>query len=378
MYIPRTLEHTITADLFRQKAIIVFGPRQSGKTTLVNRVVETANQPSIYFNGDDRRDQEILERLDSTSAWNHLIGTNRIIVIDEAQKIDGIGLKTKLVVDAHKDVQIILTGSSSFELGNKANEPLTGRKYTYTLLPLSFQELAAHYGTLEEMRSLDDRLVWGSYPALVTQTHDRRRTLAELSDSYLFKDVLSLDGIHKPKLLKDLLHLLALQVGSEFSADELARSLKSSRITVEKYLTILEQAFIIFTVGAYSSNERTEIKKRRKAYFYDLGILNALRDDTSPLSMRSGPDIGRLWENYLVAERKKLLINQSFGPRQYFWRNTNGVEVDYLEVHQGTVDSWEFKWKAKKPTTVPPAFASIYPNVPFKVIDSVNYPSFLQ
>lgn len=377
MYIPRTLEQTITADLFKQKAIILYGPGQSGKTTLVNRVVESAGQPSIFLNGDDRRDQEILSRLDSSSAWNHLIGNNRIIVIDEAQKIDGIGLKTKLVVDAHKDVQIILTGSSSFELGNRANEPLTGRKYVYTLLPFSFQELAAHHGSLEEMRALDDRLVWGSYPALVTKVDDRARTLAELSESYLFKDILSLEGVHKPKLLKDLLRLLALQVGSEFSADELARSLKSSRITVEKYLTILEQAFIIFTVGAYSTNEQTEIKKRRKAYFYDSGILNALREDTTPLSMRSGPDIGHLWENYLISERKKRLVNQSFSPRQYFWRNTNGVEVDYLEVHQGTIRSWEFKWNATRPTAMPSAFASLYPDVPFEVVDSVNYPSFL-
>ncbi|NMA23820.1 MAG: ATP-binding protein [Spirochaetales bacterium] len=377
MYIPRFLERTIEADLFKQKAAIIYGPRKAGKTTLVNQVVKKLAEPSISLNGDDRRDQKILEQLDSTAAWQHLIGNNRLIVIDEAQKIADIGLKAKLVVDSLKDVQIILTGSSSFELGNRANEPLTGRKFVYTLLPLSYQELAAHYGSLEEMRALDDRLIWGSYPALVTDLTDRERILEELSESYLFKDILTLEGVHKPTILKNLLLLLALQVGSEFSTAELAQSLKTSRQTVDKYLSILEQAFIIFIIGAYSSNERTEIKKRKKAYFYDTGILNAIREDVTPLSMLSGKDIGGLWENYLIAERKKLLVNQSFGPKQYFWRNTNQVEIDYLEVHQGKMRAWEFKWNHKKSIPVPTAFSALYPNASFATIDSSNYSEFL-
>ena len=377
MYIPRALEDTIQADLFKQKAIILFGPHQAGKTTLVNQVVDQVSEPSISLNGDDRRDQAIMERLDSVAAWNHLIGKNRIIVIDEAQKIEDIGLKTKLVVDSNTDVQIILTGSSSFELGNRANEALTGRKFVYTLLPLSFAELAAHFGPLEEMRCLDDRLVWGSYPELVTGLDDRSRTLAELSESYLFKDILSLDGVHKPKLLKDLLHLLSLQVGSEFSTSELSQSLKTSRVTVEKYLTILEQAFIIFTLPSYSSNERSEIKKRKKAYFYDTGILNALKENITPLAMRSGQEIGHLWENYLISERKKLLVNQSFGPKQYFWRNANGAEVDYLEVHQAKMRAWEFKWKTNTSIKTPPAFAALYPQAPVELVDSSTYDTFL-
>lgn len=188
--------------------------------------------------------------------------------------------------------------------------------------------------------------------------------MEELSQSSLFKDILSLEGVHKPKLLKDL---FSQQVGSELSTSELSQSLKTSR----------EQAFIIFALPSYSSNERREIKKRKKAYFYDTGILNVLREDTTPLSMRSGPDIAPLWENYLIAERKKLLVNQSFGPNQYFWRNANGARVDYLEVHQGAMRAWELTWKAQKSFKTPSAFAALYPQTPVELVDSATYDTFL-
>lgn len=248
MYIPRVIESDIQQDMFRGKAIILYGPRQCGKTTLVKTLVGRQDFPTIWLNGDDMQDASILDRLDSLTAWKNLVGKNRIVVVDEAQKVFEIGNRVKLVTDGMPHVQIILTG----------------RKFVHTLLPLSFHELASHRGQLEEMRACMQRLVYGSYPAIVNDWDQADRTLEELATSYLFRDVMALEGVRKPRLLQNLVLVLAHQVGSEVSLVELGQTVGADRITVDRYISILEQAYIVFTLPAFSRNTRSEIKKLRK------------------------------------------------------------------------------------------------------------------
>jgi predicted AAA+ superfamily ATPase len=307
-----------------------------------------------------------------------MIGNNKIIFIDEAQRIENIGITLKLITDQIKDVQVIATGSSSFELSNKTSEPLTGRKFEYQLFPLSFAEMVDHHGWLEEKRLLQHRLIYGYYPEVVNQksTSDAQERLKLLAESYLYKDILALEGIKKPQLLDKLLRALALQIGSEVSFHELARLTGSNSHTVEKYIDILEKAFIIFKLPSYSKNVRNELKKSKKIYFYDTGIRNAVIGNFTPVESRT--DMGALWENFLVSERKKYLgYQQDYAIRSYFWRTKQQQEIDYLEETHDQLNAWEFKWSEHAKAKFPLTFTRAYPNGTTEIISRESFEEFV-
>jgi predicted AAA+ superfamily ATPase len=364
----------MAADLFKGKALIVHGPRQCGKTTLVRRLVADAGQDALWLNGDDDSDRALFTTV-SLSAWRQMLGDGKIVVIDEAQMIPRVGTAAKLLVDHFPGVQPILTDSSSFELSNATQEPLTGRKYEYRLFPLSFGELVKKDGFHDEYSRLPERLLFGTYPEIVCDPDNARRHLQLLAESYLFRDLLQYDGIRKPALLRSLVRALALQIGSEVSTRELAGLLGVSRPTVETYLSLLEKAFIVFSLPSLNRNRRTEIRKGRKFYFWDTGIRNAVLDDFSPIDARS--DVGHLWENYLVSERLKRNEYMAPPPAPHFWRTTDQFEVDYVEDDGGRLSAWEFKWRADAAGGVTRAFTNSYPDATTSIVTPGNYSDFL-
>ena len=321
--IERSLDKLIAEKLFKGKAIVLIGARQVGKTTLLKNLVKGMGS-LIWLNGDDIEVRTLLQNV-STMKLKSLLGKNKTLVIDEAQRIENIGLKMKLVTDNFVDVQLILTGSSSFDLANKINEPLTGRKWEYTLFPLSFGELANHNGTFDEIRHLPLRLVYGSYPDVVNNPGDEREILMQLTNSYLYKDILEWERIRKPDKLVRLLQALAFQVGSEVSLNELGTLVELDKNTVEKYITLLEQTQVIFRLPSLSRNMRNELKMSRKVYFHDNGIRNALISNFSDIDTRN--DVGALWENWIISElRKKRHYEQDY-VNTYFWRTTRRTGV---------------------------------------------------
>ncbi len=372
--IQRELLDKIQNRLFKQKAIIITGPRQAGKTTLIRLLLSQINQPFVWFNADEPNVPNLFQSIASFEIKN-LIGKNRIIVIDEAQRIKGIGLTLKLIVDTFPDIQVIATGSSSFDLLDEINEPLTGRKFEFQLYPFSFGELVNENGIIEEKRLLNQRLVFGSYPDVVNNPDDSVETLSLLADSYLYKDLFRLESIKKPDLLVKLLQLLSYQVGSEVSHNELAQNLSSDPKTVEKYITLLEKAFVVFRLQALSRNLRNEIKKSRKVYFFDNGIRNAIINNFSPINMRQ--DVGALWENYLISERIKLAAYNSIYSNRFFWRTKLQQEVDYVEEREGKMWAYEFKFNPSKSAFLSRTFISNYPENNFQLINSENYSEFL-
>ena len=374
LYILRSIESDIQNRLFSGKAIIVYGPRQSGKTTMIKYLIEPHSSDTLWLNGDSPDIRSMLENVTVTK-WKAILGHKKIIVIDEAQRIANIGLSMKLLVDELPEIQLIATGSSAFELADKTAEPLTGRKFEYYLLPLSFTEMCAAHGLLEEKRSLEQRMLYGSYPEIVSKPHDAQTLLSSLAGSYLYKDLLMLENIKKPQLLDKLIRAVALQIGSEVSTSEIAKLIGADNKTVDKYIDLLEKAYVIFTLPAFSRNARKEIRKGRKIFFYDLGIRNAVLGNFVPLSSRT--DIGGLWENYLILERIKLQCNQAFPPRHYFWRTTDQKEVDYLEESNDILNAWEFKWNKNSKGKIPLTFTNTYPKAQTAVITSENYDDFL-
>ena len=373
-YILRSIEPDIQNRLFSGKAIIVYGPRQSGKTTMIKHIIEAHGDDTLWLNGDSPDIKDMLENVTVTK-WKAILGNKKIVVIDEAQRITNIGLSMKLLVDELPEIQLIATGSSAFELAEKTSEPLTGRKFEYHLLPLSFAEMCAKHGLLEEKRALEQRMLYGSYPEIVSKPHDEQKLLSMLAGSYLYKDLLMLESIKKPQLLDKLIRAVALQIGSEVSTSEIAKLIGADNKTVDKYIDLLEKAYVIFTLPAFSRNARKEIRKSRKIFFYDLGIRNAVLGNFVPLSSRT--DLGGLWENYLILERIKLQCNQAFPPRHYFWRTTDQKEVDYLEESNDTLSAWEFKWKKNSKGKIPLAFTNAYPKARTTFITNVNYDEFL-
>ncbi|PWQ95719.1 ATP-binding protein [Leucothrix arctica] len=375
--IQRQVYTDIKDDLFQGKAILIFGARQVGKTTLVKQLIQPYEKDTLMFNGDEPDTRQLFKDITSTQL-KRLIGDKRILFLDEAQRIQNIGLTLKLITDQISDVQVIATGSSSFDLANKTSEPLTGRKYEYTLFPFSFAEMTQHTNWLEEKRLLNDRLVYGYYPEVVNSVSTRKaeRSLVLLSDSYLYKDILALEGINKPQLLNKLVRALALQLGSEVSYNELARLTGSSNHTIEKYIDVLEKAFIIFRLPSYSKNVRTELKKSKKIYFYDNGIRNAVIGNFTPFESRT--DVGALWENFLVSERQKYLAYQQDSSTQpFFWRTKNQQEIDYIEsTHQG-LTAWEFKWSAKARVKFPEAFLKAYPDSKTELVTPESFETFV-
>lgn len=373
--INRAITQSLEARLFTGKALIITGPRQAGKTTLVTNLLKSLPRRSLELNGDEADVRELLS--DTTSdALKSLIGTNEILFIDEAQRIQNIGLTIKLITDKLPAIQVIATGSSALELNSQIVEPLTGRKFEYQLYPLSFEELVAHHGLLQEKRSLEQRLIWGLYPEIVTNTTHREELLRLLAGSYLYKDLLTLESMKKPALLDKIVRALALQVGSEVSYNEIGRLVGADNQTVERYIELLEQAFVVFRLQAFSKNVRNEIKRGRKIYFYDNGIRNAIIGNFNPLIKRT--DIGALWENYLISERIKLLNNTNRYPRCYFWRTTQQQEIDFIEEYPEGLRAFEFKWNPSKTVRFPKTFTNAYPDSETSVITPKNYDIILK
>lgn len=370
--IKRTLHPVIEKRLFKGKALLIFGPRQSGKSTLVESILE--NKDHLYLNGDDADVREILTNT-TAAKLRAVVGSKKILFIDEAQRIANIGLTLKLFTDQIKDVQVIATGSSAFELSSQVNEPLTGRKYEYMLYPLSFEELVAENGLIGEKRMLEHRMIYGYYPEIVTKPGEEAELLKLLAGSYLYKDLLMLEQIKKPAILEKLLKALALQVGSEISYHEISQTIGSDPKTVDKYIDLLEKTFVVFRLPALSRNLRNEIKKGKKVYFYDCGIRNAVINNFKPLSSRT--DTGALWENYILAERMKLLRYHNIDVDQYFWRTTQQQEIDLIEDDGEALSAYEFKWSGRKQQAIPKTFTENYKVTKTQVITPQNYEDFL-
>ena len=326
------------------------------------------------MSGDDSDVRGLFENI-SAARLRAIIGNKHILDVDEAQRIKDIGVKLKQVTDQMSDVQLVATGSSSFDLANKINEPLTGRKWEYKMFPLSFAEMVAHTGLLEEKRMLPHRLVYGCYPDVVTHPGDETTILDQLTESYLYKDILEFDRIYKPDKLIKLLQALAWQIGSEVSFNELAQLCGLDSKTVESYVTILEQAYIIFRLGSYSSNLRNELKFRRKIYFYDNGVRNSLIHSYAQIENRS--DEGALFENYIISERMKHKATTGNYAGSWFWRTTGQKEIDYIEVKDGQMNAFEFKWNPAKKASAPLSFRNAYPDAVFTVINRDNIEDFL-
>ncbi|MBI5476357.1 MAG: ATP-binding protein [Ignavibacteriales bacterium] len=372
--IKRLLQKQITERLFKGKVIIILGPRQSGKTTLIQSVLHTQSLPSLLLNGDEADVREMLSNTTSTKLKS-ITGKNKIVFIDEAQRIPNIGITLKLFADNLKDIQVVATGSSAFELANKTNEPLTGRKYEYTLYPISFGEMVEYHGTIDEKRLLEHRLIFGYYPEIVTKLGEEKELLKLLAGSYLYKDLLTLEYVKKPAMLEKILKALALQVGSEISYHEIGQIVNADNETVEKYIDLLEKTFVVFRIPAFSRNVRNEIKKGKKVYFYDNGIRNAIISNYGILNTRS--DIGALWENFLMSERMKHLHYNGIDISRYFWRTTMQQEIDYIEEINETLSAFEFKWNAKAKSKFPKTFTNAYPSVVTQLINQENFESFL-
>ena len=372
--VKRFLKDILIKDLFKNKAVIIYGARQVGKTTLVNDLVKSLDKPVLFLNGDDADVREMFRDF-SAAKLLPVVGNNKIIVLDEAQRISNVGLVIKIITDTYKNIQLIVTGSSAFELANKIKEPMTGRKYEYYLYPFSFGEMVNFHGYMNEKRLLEHRMIYGYYPEVALNMADESRLLKMLASDYLYKDLLILGHIKKPVLLEKILKALALQIGNEVSYHELAQLLDSDKGTIEKYIDLLEKAYIIFKLNGLNKNVRNEIKKGRKIYFYDNGIRNAIIGNF--LSLNNRVDTGSLWENFLVSERFKLNSSKIADVSSYFWRTTQMQEIDYIEERQGKLWAYEFKWNPRKKPFLSRTFANGYPGSVFKMISPDNIHEFL-
>lgn len=371
--ITRKLENEIEKKLFSGKAIIVLGARQTGKTTLLKKIISQKNDV-LWLNADEADTIALFEN-SSSARLKAIFAGKKIVVIDEAQRITDVGLRLKLITDQIPGVQLIATGSSAFELANKVNEPLTGRKWEYKLFPLSFSEMVNYHGFLEENRLMPHRLIYGYYPEVVSNPGQEKEVLKQLSDSYLYKDILMWERIKKPEKLLKLLQALAFQLGSEISYNNLASLLEMDNQTVEKYIQLLEQTFIIFRLPAFSRNHRKELKRGRKIYFFDNGIRNALLANFNLPELRT--DIGDLWENFIISERIKYLHYNIIWANSYFWRTQDQQEIDYIEERDGILYAYEIKWNAKKKPFLSKSFANTYPEHEYNIINPQNYEQFL-
>ena len=369
--IRRQLQSTIESRLFKGKAIILIGARQVGKSTLFAQIASTREESIINLNCDEPEVKELLSDL-NTQGLQTLIGKNKIMIIDEAQRVKDIGMTLKRITDNFPDVQLLVTGSSALGLQDKLNEPLTGRKYEYHLYPISTGELYSNDGLLRVKQSLETRLIYGSYPDVINHADEAKELLMNISDSYLYKDLLSLDDIRRPMLLEKILIALALQVGSEVSYNEIAQTVGSDSKTVEKYIDLLSKCYIIFQLNAFSRNIRTELKKSKKIYFYDNGIRNAILQNFAPISLRQ--DIGALWENFIISERIKANHYNRRYVKSYFWRTSTQQEIDYIEECDGAFSVFEMKWNPKKAnTTIPQSFQKNYNVAEIAIVTPMNY-----
>jgi predicted AAA+ superfamily ATPase len=377
MKITRLLLAQLQHYLIPGKVLVLYGPRQVGKTTLAKDLIESVSLRSKFVNADELLYREALSS-QNRQRLGEVLGDAELLVIDEAQRVPEIGLNLKILVDSFPHARIVATGSASFDLANKINEPLTGRKLTFNLFPVSYAELQQAFGLLEARSQLERWLIWGGYPAIVTAGDPvlRERYLGELIGSYLYRDILEMEGVRRSEKIVGLLRLLAFQVGQEVSVSELASNLALNRQTVERYLDLLEKVFVLFRVGGFSRNLRKEISKNSRYYFFDNGVRNGLIQNFNPLALRN--DVGQLWENFLVVERRKA--NQSAGRmvNSYFWRTYDQKEIDCIEEHGGKLQGFEFKWQAAElRRSIESEFLSTYPGSELAVIHQGNFEDFL-
>lgn len=367
----RYLRERIEKRLGSGKAIVVIGPRQVGKTTLIESILESKDY--LLLDGDDPKTRTLLTE-PNTEQIRAIIGKYKFVFIDEAQRIEGIGLTMKIITDRFKDVQLFTSGSSSFDLTNKINEPLTGRKWEYQLFPISWEEFENHHGYLNSEQQLENRLLYGFYPDVLNNVGDEISILRNLVNSYLYKDILSYSDIRKPEILEKLVQALALQVGSEVNYSELAQIVNVDKNTISKYIDILQKGYIIFKLSSFSRNVRNEIKTNKKIYFYDNGVRNMVIGNFNPIELRT--DKGTLWENFLIAERIKQIEYKQSLSRTYFWRTKQQQEVDFVEENSGNITGYEFKWNKRKTTKLPKTFVESY-NAESNVIDKDNFREFV-
>jgi len=369
--INRQLSTTIERKFGKGKAIILVGPRQVGKTTLCKKILE--NKEHLFLDGDDPTVRNILTN-PNTEQLKSILANNKIVFIDEAQRIKNIGLTLKIITDQFKDIQILVSGSSAFEINNKLNEPLTGRKWEYQLFPISWNELENHLGYLKSEQQLELRMLYGMYPDVINNPGDEVEVLKHLVSSYLYKDILSYSGIRKPEILEKLLKALALQIGSEVSYNELSQLVGVDKNTINSYIDLLVQGYVIFKLPSFSKNLRNEIKFNQKIYFYDTGVRNMLIGNFSPLDNRI--DKGGLWENFLISERIKYLKYNGSLTNSYFWRTTRQQEIDYVEEKSGIITGYEFKWNPKAKTKIHKSFIEAYKSK-IEVVNRSNFRGFI-
>jgi hypothetical protein len=369
--IKRILTTKITERIGKGKAIILIGARQVGKSTTFNELIHNLQVPVLLLNCDDPMVREELTSISATDL-NRLVGNNKVIMIDEAQRLNDIGMTVKRIVDNYHDVQVLVTGSSSLDLRNSMNEPMTGRKYEFTMYPISTAELYNTDGYLRTKQLLDFRLIYGSYPDVLMNPSDAREIIMGLSDSYLYKDILELDSVRKSDLLRKLLIALALQVGSEVSYNEVANTIGSDSRTVERYIDLLEKCFVVYRLNGLNRNLRNELKKSKKILFYDNGVRNAIVNNFSPVDIRS--DMGALWENFFITERIKMNAYNGRYVNYYFWRTTDQKEIDFIEESDGEFTIFEMKWNPRKGNVrFPKAFLDNYPCTATHVVTPENY-----
>lgn len=371
----RKLQGNILSKLYKGKAIILLGPRQVGKTTLVKLLADSQTNETLYLNADLPAVRENLTNV-GIERLKSIIGNAKFVVIDEAQRIKDIGITLKIFYDNLPDIQLIVTGSSALELASEVNEPMTGRKLEYFMYPISWHELIGNTNFLQARAQLETRLIYGMYPDVVNNPGDEENILNQLTSSYLYKDLLSFKGIRRPEILEKLLQALAFQVGNEVSFNELSGLVGIDKITVENYINLLEKAFVIFRLQPLARNLRNEINTSRKIYFYDNGVRNAIIANFNSFAMRN--DIGALWENFIISERLKTNQHNETICNKYFWRNHAKQEIDYVEEKDGNIYAYEIKWNPKTKVKFPNSFVKAYNPIEKLFINNDNFEEFLK
>lgn len=371
--IARSIKQNIISKLFKGKVIMLLGPRQVGKTTLLKEVIKD-RKDALWLNADEPDIQALFQNATSTRFKNYF-GTKKIIVIDEAQTLKDIGVKLKIIIDSLPDIQVLATGSSAFEIKNKTNEPLTGRKWQFQLFPFCFAELVKHHGLIEEKRMIPVRMLYGSYPEITLNQGEEKERLKLLSDSYLYKDILMFEGLKMPEKLVHLLQLLAFRIGTEINYNNLSKELKIDNATVEKYIKLLEDSFIIFRLKALSRNHAKELKKGRKIYFVDNGVVNALLGNFNLPENRA--DVGALWENYVISEIYKKYSYENRWANFYFWRTQDQQEIDLVIEENQLFHAFEIKWNHKAKVRLSKTFSRSYASHTFNLITPESIEDFL-
>ena len=368
--INRNIEKRILNKLNNNKVIVLLGARRVGKSVLLKQLISKVKTDFLLFNGEDTNVKELF-KTQTIQNFKNILGSKKLLIIDEAQNIENIGQKLKLMIDEIEDLNIIITGSSALDVSNKTGEPLTGRKHTFYLYPFSETEFNETENIIEKPDNLKQRLIYGNYPELIhlNNNEDKKEYLSEIVNSYLLKDILAFENIKNSSKIINLLRLIAWQVGSEVSYNEIGKKLGMSKNTVEKYLDLLSKVFILYKLEGFSRNLRKEIVKSSKWYFYDNGIRNTIIANFNNIELRN--DIGILWENYILSERKKFQSNNGIIVNNYFWRTYNGQEIDWIEERDGNLFAYEIKWN--KTAKVPSAWQNAYPDSKFEVVNKNNY-----